>query len=220
MRTIQSALQDILRESSWLQFGLSNRLFNLSQLAKFLQSAVAARTKKDITQSALLMALSRLQRGLERPIRKLHAEEFYFDNIQVASNLCIYSYTLSAVRQQEVTRLIKDLHDRGRFASFTQGLRQLTLFFSAEDKALVRERMSGRPLSANDKLAVVGGIFKNSLSLTPGFFNAVFQQLFIHGINVVEVASTYTELLIYVEERDMRNTFDVLYARFVRKADR
>ena len=214
MRSAHQVLDEILHSNSMLQFGLSNRLFNLSQLAKFLAPSVIARTKKEVTEGSIVMALSRIQRDLGNPSHP--KTRFSFRNIQVTSNLCIHTYAATPERRRSVVNLTRELQNKGRSVSFTQGLSQLTIFFSREDLPRVKEVLTGRPLNAHNSIAVIGGIFDERFSLAPGFFNAVFQQLYTQGVNVVEVASTYTELLIYVEEKDMRIAFDTLYARFVR----
>jgi aspartokinase len=43
----------------------------------------------------------------------------------------------------------------------------------------------------------------------------VLQQVAVQGINVVEIASTATELILYLDQKDVRLAFDTLYQRFM-----
>jgi hypothetical protein len=216
MRSVQAELESLLVENSMLQFGLSNRLFNLSQLAKHIRPSIEARAKKEVSESALVMALSRCQRDLEGGKARPRSNDFSFRNIQVSSNLCIHSYEATAERRKEVVALVRELQSKGRFVSFTHGLSQISLFFGRQDLPRVKALIPGKPIQAEHSAAVVGCLFEPDLAQTAGFFHTIFQQLYIQGVNILEVASTFTELLIYVEEKDMRLAFDTLYSRFVR----
>jgi hypothetical protein len=62
MRKISDALEAIVEGNPALAFGLHHRLLNLTKLARFLRPSVEAQTRKGVSDSAVLMSLSRLQR--------------------------------------------------------------------------------------------------------------------------------------------------------------
>jgi aspartokinase len=217
MRSVQSVLDDTINENELLQFGMTNQLFNLSQLAKYLQPSIQVRAKKPVSEGSLVMALSRFQRATKPKKRSApKPQSFEFQNIQVASNLCIQSFTATKERRLSVAGLLKDLQAYGRFVSVTHSLSQITLFFGEEDLPRVKQHIKVKPLQSLESVSVIGAIFNERYAFCPGLFNAVFQHLYIQGINVLEVSSTFMELLIFVHERDTQLAFDTLYARFVR----
>lgn len=220
MRSVQEALLETIQENELLQFGLANRLFNLSQLAKYLKPSIEVRVKKDIQEGSLTMALSRAQRSAKSFKNGLKPGDFSFSSIQVASNLCIHTYLASKDKRVGVIGLLKELQAKEKFISFTHSLKQITIFFSKDDLQLVEKHISGKPLQSLESVAVIGGVFDDHFAKHPGLFNAVFQHLYTQGVNILEVSSTFTELQIYVNEKDMRLAFDTLYARFVRGYER
>ncbi|HMO01437.1 MAG TPA: hypothetical protein PKD37_04760 [Oligoflexia bacterium] len=216
MLSLQDALQSLTEHNLFLQTGIANRLFNLSALARFLKPVIETKLKKNITATSLVMALSRHQKKRHKG-SKLTQIKYRFSNIQAASNLCIISYSISPRRRQEVASFVRELQAKGEFISITQGLSQITIFLNKSAAAKIHHHVKGKPLSINRNIALVGGLFDPKLCQTPGFLNAVFQQLYLQNINIVEVASTYNELLIYVDEKDMKLAFETLYSRFVKQ---
>ncbi len=216
MSSLHDALKEQVSENSFLQFGLGNGLFNLSQLARFLRSGLQARADRTISDSALIMALSRLGRDLQGKRREL--ERIELRNIQVSSNLAILTYEMSRSFRPLIAEIARELQNRGKFISFSQGLQEITLFIERDEVREVEQRLSVRPLTAHYTVAVIGARLDAAAIQTPGFFFTVFQQLYIQKINVLEISSTSSELLVYVNERDLRLAFDTLYNRFVRGA--
>jgi len=52
--------------------------------------------------------------------------------------------------------------------------------------------------------------FDERMTETPGFIVYVLKELAWHNINVVEVVSTYTELIIVLEEKDLLKSYKVI----------
>lgn len=216
MASVQAALEQQILENSFLQFGLGNGLFNLSQLARFLKVDLQSRIGRDLSESSLVMALSRASRSLRRESRVLDRVELR--NIQVSSNLAILTYEMSQSFRPQIAEIARDLQSRRKHISFAQGLSQVTLFVERDEVQNVERRLSIKPIQAHYTVAVIGARLDSTAIHTPGFFFAIFQQLYIQKINVLEISSTSSELLIYVEEKDLRQAFDTLYNRFAKGA--
>ena len=60
MIKISDAILAVIRGNTFLEFGVHHQLFNQTQLARYLQPFVAARSHKEPKASAIAMALSRL----------------------------------------------------------------------------------------------------------------------------------------------------------------
>ncbi|HEY7817166.1 MAG TPA: hypothetical protein VIG29_03030, partial [Vicinamibacteria bacterium] len=62
MKKIADAIEEVIEGNPALAFGIHHRLMNLTQLARFLRPSVEAQTRKEVSDAAVLMSLSRLQR--------------------------------------------------------------------------------------------------------------------------------------------------------------
>jgi len=58
--------------------------------------------------------------------------------------------------------------------------------------------------------------FNEKYSEIPGLLYYIIQQITLQNINIIEISSTFTELIIYVEKKDTRLAFDTIYNRFMK----
>ena len=81
MLKIADITRDIIANNPLLQFGLYRDLYNVTQLAREITPQVKARTKKDVKLSAIVMALSRLQK--EMTAQRICPEVFRIENLTI-----------------------------------------------------------------------------------------------------------------------------------------
>ena len=69
MLTIPNAVEEVVKNKPFLEGALIEGLINLSALARSIKSEVESRVGKDVTESAIVMALNRLVPKLEQTTR-------------------------------------------------------------------------------------------------------------------------------------------------------
>jgi hypothetical protein len=213
MLKITDAILDIISHNSFLQMGLSHRLLNITQVAKFLRPLVEARVKKEVQSSAIAMALSRKQRELEsEQVEK--DSPFKADNIIVHSDLYAVTYAKSKDIHLVVNAIYNKIQGRGSYITITEGVNEITMIVESAYASYIAETVVDTPVSEHDSVASVGIKFNVRYLNIPGFFFRVFQQLYFQKINLLEIASTATELILYIDQRDVRLAFDTLYNCF------
>lgn len=213
MLKITDAVLDLIAHNSFLQLGLSHRLLNITQLAKFLHPLVEARVKKDVQASAIAMALSRKQRELE--FDNLEPESpFKVDNISVHSDLYAVTYAKSKDIHRVVNTIYNRIQSRGGYITITEGVNEITMIVESAFSAYIADTVDDSPVSEHESVASVGIKFNVRYLNIPGFFFRVFQQLYFQKVNLLEIASTATELILYIDQKDVRLAFDTLYNCF------
>jgi aspartokinase len=217
MRRIADAVTAIVEGNPTLQLGMRNRILNLSQVAKFIQPLVAARVKKEVQPAALTMALSRMQRSLTKVQRLAKEVPFQLDSLSIHSGLAVITYSNTQRLRQIVNGLVNRLQKREIYITVTEGVRQLTVLVDTREIAGLREAIEEKPLRVQEKVAALAVNFHSDYTESPGFFFTIFQKLYLQNVNIVEIASTSNELIIYLEERDVELAFDTLYRQFVRR---
>lgn len=217
MKKISEALGDILNESSFFSFGLHHRLFNLSQLARFLKPLVEARTHKDVSDPAVLMSLSRIQ-GKTFPETAL--KQIIIDNISVQSGLCSLTVFKTKLAEKELNELFSRIRKKNGFMTLTEGINEITAILEDSDFDLADRVLTEEMHYVYRAIALVGVKFGDDMLGCPGLIYRLLQQLALQNINVIEVASTATEFNIYVREADVRLTFDSIYHRFSKRSAR
>lgn len=206
----------LIASNPHLEFGVAHNLFNQAQLARFLKPLVTARIKKEVSVPALSMALSRLTPSLPKGARQ-RIERFKFKNLIIQSGLAI----LTLAKTQEAHRQVNNLYNKASKSNshfcVSEGHGQITVIIdeaelpgalnSLQDKSLVK------PILASS----ISMAFDPKYLATPGFLYIVLQQIALQGINILELSSTATELIVYVSPEEVTLAFDTLYERFMRR---
>jgi len=212
MLSITDALEEIVNSNPALQFGLQRKLLNLAQTAKFIQPYVNVRTKKEVTVSAIHMALSRAfkSKDKKRPIES----DFEIRNVSVQSKLFVLTYRKSSETLSQLFKQAERITSNGGYWTMTHGLMEVTVIVSAKELPTIEKIITAKPKLSTSDVAAVAVLFSERYLKTPGLLHLILQQFAIQGINIVEVASSATELIVYIKEHDISVAFDTLMKRF------
>ncbi|MHC4942154.1 MAG: hypothetical protein ACYTG7_03970 [Planctomycetota bacterium] len=217
MLKVSDAVQEIITGNPILRFGFHYRLLNLSQVARFIQPLVEARTKKEVRVTAIHMNLSRLQSRMERrPLKGM--PEFFLDKINIHSGLCSLTLLKTPLSHKELNKIFTWVQDRNGFITITEGVSEITVIVETENLERIRKMLSEKPRNVHMNIASVGVKFSEKYLAVPGVLHQLLQQVALQNINVIEVASTATEFNIYLHENDVQLAFDSIFARFSKKS--
>jgi len=218
LKKISDAVMEIITGHHMLNFGFYHRLLNLSQVARFINPLVEARTHKEVRDTAVLMSLSRLQSKLASAEASGSSyQPLFLDKINVQTGLCSFTVFKTRVILKELNRLFTKIRNKDGFITITEGINEVTTIIGNEDYFFATEMISEKLRYVYRDIASVGVKFPDEILGSPGLIYQMLQQLAVQNINVIEVASTATELNIYVKEEDVRLAFDSLYRRFVQR---
>jgi hypothetical protein len=211
MKKLQSELAKLIKGNPFLELGLREALLNSAAVARLLQPALAARLKKPISTSAIAMALSRMNSevvlGASSNSRKNTEDTLQFStsDISIRAGLELVSYPQTPETRKLLEKLYRQIQRKELFATLTEGAREITLIFETQGNTVAIESI-GTPLIQRGGVGCIALYFPKQYGRTPGFFQ---------NINVIEIASTSRELLIYIDEQDLQLGFDTLFERFV-----
>ena len=213
MLKISDAIRDIVAGNSLLGFGMHHRLLNLSQVSRFIQPMIEARTKKEVKPSAILMNLSRMQNQVELPEVE---KSFFINQVTIQSGLCCLTYIKTTETHRGFHRCFAAIQEKNGFMTITEGIREITVIVENEHRDLVSKMVPDRPSFVHEGIASVGVKFRRKFLSEPGLIYRVLQQLAVQNINVTEVTSTATELYVYLADEDVEVAFDSIYKKFGR----
>jgi len=215
MRKIADAIETIVEGNPALAFGIHHRLLNLTKLARFLLRSVEAHTRKEVSDSAVLMSLSRLQRKWSKS-RPQKTDALVLDKVSIVSGLCSVTLAKTQTTHRELNRVFTAVQEQNGFITITEGLREVTVIVEEENFGRLRKALSSRPKIVHRSVASVGMTFSERYLSVKGVLHQILEQIALQNINVLEVASTATEFYIYVEEKDVEVAFAAIFHRFGR----
>ncbi|MEM1093253.1 MAG: hypothetical protein AAGJ10_01500 [Bacteroidota bacterium] len=218
MTTIADALRPILSANDHLRFGLSYRLYNLTQLANYLHPLVEARTQKPVRPSAIVTALSRIQRDLTEQVPD--RTRFQIDNVGISSGLTTATFFKEPSVHQQIGRVAEHFRAQGGFFHFTESTYEITVFYDDAFAEHFAERVLATPKYVANHVACVSVRFSERYMDTPGLLFALMQQIHFQRINLIDISSTFTEFNFYVAEDQVRTVFNTLHDSFLSRRPR
>jgi hypothetical protein len=211
MITIPEAVEDIVHKIPFVEAGLAGGILNLSALARVIKPEVKKIVYKDVTEAAIIMALRRLpvKKGSLRNLRKGHWKEY---EMIVRSNLAeftVFNSDLGPTKYKNLLRLINA--QKGYFFTVTQGVFQTTIITSKElEKQVLKVLSRVKIVSRFSNLSSITLRLSQDILKTPGAYYFILMQLAWHGINLIEVVSTFTEFTVILNEKEVDRAFSAL----------
>ncbi len=212
MLSLSSILPQIVQGDPMLQYGLQYRLFNLTQLARHIRKHVEVRAKKDVSESAILMALSRYQKQLKKISPT--PGQFKIEKLTVHTGLGVYSFEKTRQVLQTANSLHKLVLEKGGYLTISESGSEVTVIVDRAFEPIIRKHLGRRTKYENAHISALAIHFSPKYLPVPGLLCIILQQIMLQGINLQEVASTYTEFVLYIDEANTRLAFDTLYRLF------
>lgn len=211
MISISDALEEIIQNQPFIEEGLSRGIVNLSAYAREIKPQIEERLFKDIKEGAVVMALKRLSEKLANKKRSKNAPIFLSD-LTVKSNLSEYTFENSETLLEKQRRLFEaNIHKKDAFFTFTQGIRETTLIASSDISDDIKRIFAGENIiSCINNLSSITIKTPKEMVYTPGVDYAILKRLAWENINIIEILSTYTELTIIFDDKDVEKAFSVL----------
>jgi len=213
MISIAEEVKRLVRASPFLEEGLSRGLINYSALAREMRTDIETTLHKSVSESSILMALKRLAEKM-RPTFQSRIQRQFLEgsgNLTVRPNLVGFTYTVSTRLIKHHKRLMDQIPDQGHYLTITHGVTETTVLVSAHLEGMVT-----RIFPEEDMIQRTAGLsalvikFTMGAVSTPGIHYPIFLQLAWNNINVIEVISTYQELILVMEKGHVNRAFQVL----------
>jgi hypothetical protein len=207
MKTLRSALEEILIREDRVAVCFDQGLINLSAFAKQIGDEVEASVGQPVPTNTIVAALSRLQKTREscvEPRIQLHASD-----LSVKTGLSAIAYE----KTEEVQALLPKVATqtqltRSDLFALAIGLSQISFVVPQGQLAALRKELNDiKPLYTSNNLASVTVRFGPQYLKTPGVVHHFIRSITVRGVNIVEVVSTFTELTVIVEDADLEATF-------------
>lgn len=210
MISISDVLNDIIKSYPFIEEGLSKGIINYSAYAREIKPQIEKRLYKSAKEGAIVMALKRISEKQNR--KKQQQKSPNLTNLTVRSNLTEFTFLNSASLADQQRELFNKLaEEKDIFCAVSQGVRETTFIVSSEAGLLIERIFSSETLVAKiDNLSSITIHLPEEVVYIPGVYYQILKMLAWENINAIEVLSTYTELTIIVENKDVDRTFSVL----------
>jgi len=204
--TTSKTVRAMVENDYVLSFGLQNRILNLTQVARLMRPSVKNVLNKEVSIDSIVMALSRMQDDMiEFAVpNKLQVDEFV-----IKKDLALVSLAKTKANLQKILKLKLHALQNDKFYSVSESMSEISLMIHQSMVGIFDSYcLDGVNFVQSDIAALMIKIPKEYLELT-GMFQYFVQRLTLQGVNILEISSTYTELIFYINEESVSDVINL-----------
>jgi len=216
MITISQVVEEIIGQSPFLEDNLIKGIINYSALARDIKPDIENKLLKSVKTGAIIMALRRIGKihQLNHNIKRIFSKT---PDIIIRSNLVEYTFENSNSFLSRLRILFDEAKNQNQyFFTVTQGVFETGIIVSQELMSKIEDLFRGERLIK--KLSFLSSItvkLPEENVTTPGVYYFILKALAWQNINVIEVVSTYQEITLILETKEVDRAFSVLKKAFV-----
>lgn len=213
MDRLSKIIDKLVNQSPFIQEAIAEGLINISSLARKLNPDIQKVLGKEVSDSAIIMAIKRMPPGANQKI-ELKIKNFMRElgDLIVRSNLIKYTFkNYVGISQDQAKFLsqIKDISDN--FYTVSRGVSETTIITNAQFADKIEKMFQQDSL-----ISELGNLSAITMKLPPinteisGVYYYLLKKIAWEGINLAEVISTTNEFTVVVDTKIVSHTFSVL----------
>lgn len=217
MKSISTAVEAIISESPFLRELISLDVVNLSGLARQLKTSVEEETQKTVTEGSILVALKRLTKKLDPALQVRPTIFNLTPELTVRSNLFEVTVKNSTTLMEKQKKLLTYAnHQQSHFINFTYGQFETTTVASNQVYEMALSLYQGEQIVSQVRnVSTITIKFPTDIVESPFIYYTILRTLAWSGISIVEMISTYSELVIVLNQKDIELAFSLIKKLFV-----
>ncbi|MEK7517128.1 MAG: aspartate kinase [Patescibacteria group bacterium] len=217
MITISEAAKRIIERSRYLQEALEKGLINTSSLARYIKPELEEMLVKKTSNSAIIMAIRRIVRGLKPRFTYKNIFKNTPDMI-TRSNLIEINIANSKDLFEKYPDLFKLKSHAESFFTITEGVFETTIILSRDLYSSIKRLLKDQDIvdEFHDLCSITIRLPKEAI-FSPGVFYFFLKSLAWEGVNIIEVVSAYRELTLILERKDTNKAFSIVQSLFPQK---
>jgi hypothetical protein len=211
MRKIQDAVRDIVMTDEEALYALAKGYMNLSAYSKLIRSKVEEATMKDVENTGIVVALSRLQRELD----SVHPliEDVPIKNITSKSPVCEIVFEKTRPILKALSSFYADVKTgNDDFLTMTLSTSDVTIICSERLQKEVLEHFKEKPLLKTRGLAALGLTFDPRYYNVPNVGYSLLRRIAKKRILLAEVLSTHNELIFVFDQKRLAEVVSLFQA--------
>jgi aspartokinase len=215
MLKVSAVVEEIVSTSEFALEGLNNGCLNLSAYANKIRPLVEAKTKKPVKLGSIVASLRR-KAARDIKVKKPFSPDIDAHNLFSRSGLAEIAYVKTPENQGVVSKLYADTKfTSSQFFVVTLGLGEISIITTEELAEEIKKLFgSQKPKLFKKNLASLSMQTGPSGIETPNQFYTIIKQFALQKINIVEFITTYTELSFILDQKDLKQAFNLLHDAF------
>lgn len=211
MISVSQAVEDTIKNNSFLGDALVKGIINHSSLARIIKPQIEKTLFKDIQEGSIVVALNRLS----KKFRKIEAGQNKLQglgDLTIRSNLIDCTFFNSPTLGTAQNKLLEKIADKKDvFITISHGINQVTIIASQTVENDIKEIFKNETsICSLENLSSLTIKIPIEATKIPGVLYSILKILAWESINLIEFISTFTELTLVMESKYIDRAFSVL----------
>ncbi|MDB5204258.1 MAG: hypothetical protein JWP09_286 [Candidatus Taylorbacteria bacterium] len=214
MIKIPDIVKEILYSSEVALSAFYEGYLNLSSYAVSIKAEVESKTKKKVRLGTIVVALSRLKKGLRIP--KKIIPDVKIEDLSIRQGLIEITFNKTPENISKL-KLLNDKSDtHNKYILVSQGAGEISIITHVAMKDYILKVFKDSPKAIIDSLSSVTIRFGADYINTSNVIYKFVRELALKTVVIVEIISTYSELSFIVFDRDGAKVLEILGKNIVR----
>lgn len=211
MISVSQAVEDMIKSNPFLGDALAKGIINHSSLARIIKPQIKETLFKDVQEGSIIVALNRLSKKfkkIETGQNKLQG----LGDLTVRSNLVDYTLSHSPTLGDAQNKLLgKVANKKDVFITISHGINQVTIIASQTLENDIKEIFKNETsVCSLENLSSLTIKIPMEATKIPGVLYSILKILAWEGINLIEFISTFTELTLVMQSKDIDKAFSLV----------
>lgn len=209
MITVPQKVAEYITTSPFIKMMISEGIINLSQFARSIKPQLESELKKAISDASIIMSLKRISEQL-RFVEKIDYRN-HLGDITLKSGLIELTFRNSKTLNRHLESLLHKTSDE-EYVTFVKGAWQTTLILSKTLEQTVKSIFSTELQESEfTQLSSITINLINQHMEEPGVVAYILNVLAWQGVNIIEVVSTFSELTVIIEDKNVQKAFGIVH---------
>lgn len=212
-RSISEIVREEIDSNPHIRTALEMDLLNYSAFARYLIQQISKKYNKKASKESIIVAAIRYQKEMTKmQISEKLKKGISECSISIRSDIV----DLTLPKSSTVQEIIDELNNKidwksGGVMFMVQGRNEIEIILDRINYNKIKELISKQTTNVIPNLTAVSMHQPNTeLTFVPGFYAFLLNNLATNNINVIEVMSTLTEVIIVVPQEQASRTFGIL----------
>lgn len=212
MISTTEVIENLIKQKPFLEESLAEGIINYSSLARTLKPHIERKLMKHIQDGAIIMALKRVSKQLTKTLPPTDKILRSYGDIIIRSNLVDYTYQNSPTLGSSQDKILKETVNRKDvFITVSHGVSQVTIIASQTLEPRIKEIFKKETsICSIENLSSLTIKITFEATKIPGVLYSILKVLAWEGISIIECVSTFTELTIVLDRKDIDKAFSIL----------
>lgn len=207
MITVKQIIEEIIQNNDFVEDGLYNNYLNLTSFWEYIKPILENKLQKEVSVSSIKMTLSRISKDLQKQkeIKIIKKSNFFIK--KWISILTVSKNQQNLWNIEKIYRENIDFVDN--YFSVVNWSKEINIIYSDTIENIIWEVFT----SSINKISWLWAIWiylDDKMLETKWMFYSLTKKLYFNWVNILEITSTYKEIVFFVREKDLKEAIDSL----------